>query len=346
MYFTSDSGGAPQIWRQRFPAGKVEQLTFGTSEAEGLAMAPDGKSVITSIGLEQRSVWVSENGAERQVSKEGKAGFPAWGDGFPTSVFSPDGKKLYYLVQSGVQRGFNSGELWVSDLTSNSAERLLPGITVNSFDISADGQRIVFSSPDPAGRPRIWLARVDRRSAPVQLAPAEALGPVFGSTGEIYFRAYENGKGYLYELKVESGQIRKVIQDEAVNSPAVSPDGQWVISWVPIAAGDATAIVKAYPKSGGNPVTICPSCFLKWSRDQKFLYLSFAASPRTFVIALPSGQALPRLPESGVENEADIRKLSVIRVIESLVFPGVTGSAYAFGRSSVQRNLYRITLPQ
>ena len=174
----------------------------------------------------------------------------------------------------------------------------------------------------------------------------EALGPVFGSTGEIYFRSYENGKGFLYELKLDSRQIRKFTQDEAVNSPAVSPDGQWIVSWVPIASGDATAIVKAYPKNGGNPFPICPSCFLKWSRDQKLLYLSFLAAEKTFVITLPSGQALPRLPESGIRNEADVRNLSVIRVIDlPMVFPG-PGSVYAFSRSSVQRNLYRITLPQ
>ena len=348
MYFTSDASGSFQIWSQNFPDGKLEQLTFGPTQAEGLAMSPDGKSVITSIGLAQRSVWVADNGAERQASTEGNAHFPAFGDGLPTSVFSPDGKKLYYLVQAGVQRGFAGGELWVADLVAGSTERLLPGIPINSYDISSDGQRVVFSSFDSKGKARIWLARLDRRSSPTQLAPTEALGPVFGSDGEIYFRGYENNRGYLYELKLDSGQVHKIVPDEAVNSPTISPDGQWIVSWVPLSGSDVTAVVRAYPKRGGAPITICPSCFARWSRDQKFLFLSFNAglemgqTGRTFVIALEPGQALPRFPPAGVATESQVRKLPVVRVIDrSPVFPGATGSVYAFGRSVVQRNLYR-----
>ncbi|PYS41443.1 MAG: hypothetical protein DMG14_07390, partial [Acidobacteria bacterium] len=88
-----------QIWRQRFPDGQPEQITFGPAEAEGIVVAPDGRSLITSLGFNQRAVWLHENGAERQVSSEGTTMFPQWGDGFPRSVFSPDGKKLYYFVQ-------------------------------------------------------------------------------------------------------------------------------------------------------------------------------------------------------------------------------------------------------
>ena len=68
---------------------------------------------------------------------------------------------------------------------------------------------------------------------------------------------------------------------------------------------------------------------------------------RTFVIALEPGQALPRFPPSGVATESQVRKLPVVRVIDrSPVFPGADGSVYAFGRSVVQRNLYRIALGQ
>ena len=48
MYFSSNASGSFQIWRQRFPDGKPEQLTFGPAEAEGIAVSPDGKSFITS----------------------------------------------------------------------------------------------------------------------------------------------------------------------------------------------------------------------------------------------------------------------------------------------------------
>ena len=42
--------GQSHLWRQRFPNGRPEQITFGPTEEEGLAVEPDGRSVITSIG--------------------------------------------------------------------------------------------------------------------------------------------------------------------------------------------------------------------------------------------------------------------------------------------------------
>jgi Tol biopolymer transport system component len=350
MYFTSDASGSFQIWRQRFPDGTLEQLTFGPTQAEGLAVSAAGESVITSIGFEQASVWVSDHGNEQQVSTEGSAVLPAWGDGFPTSVFSPDGKKVYYLVRAGVQRGFGGGELWVGDSTGGTRERLLPGLTITSYDISADGQRIVFAASDGGGRSRIWLARLDRRSAPTMLPPAEALGPVFGSDGEVYYRGREGESWYLYELTLESGQVRKFTSDQAVNSPTISPDGQWILSWIPAAGTDTSTILKAFPKNGGAPVTICASCYLKWTRDQKHLFFSFNHNNQieegtTFVIALTPGKALPDFPPGGLQSDADVRKLANVRVISRIgLFPGLTSSVYAFQRNVVQRNLYRIAI--
>ena len=43
MYFTSNSGGRYHIWRQRYPDGKPEQVTFEPTEQEGTAITPDGK---------------------------------------------------------------------------------------------------------------------------------------------------------------------------------------------------------------------------------------------------------------------------------------------------------------
>jgi Tol biopolymer transport system component len=352
MYFTSNATGSFQIWRQRFPDGRPEQLTFGPTEAEGLAMSPDARSAVTSIGFDQGAVGISESGTERQASTEGSALLPAWGDGFPTSVFSPDGKKLYYLVQTDVSRGFGSGELWVSDLATGSHERLLPGISITSYDISADGQRVVFSSFDADGTSHIWLARLDRRTPPAKLPPVEARGPVFGPENDVYFRGLEGKLWYLYEIKLDSGQIRKFTAEQAVNSPAISPDGQWILSLVPIAGQDTTTVVKAFPTKGGAPLSVCTSCSLKWTRDQKHLFFSFGFSNgdqdgTTFVIALSPGKALPGLPSAGLASEAQVRKLPIVRAINRKgLFPGPTASVYAFQHRSVQRNLYRLAIPQ
>jgi len=350
MYFTSNAGGSFQLYRQRFPDGTPEQLTSGPTEVEGLAVAPDGRSVVSSVGLAQRSIWIHENGRDRQVTVEGDAMFPAWGDGFPTSVFSPDGKKLYYLVASGPKQGFRSGELWVADLSRGSNERVLPGVIMTSYDISSDGESVVYASADGTGKSRAWMARLDRRTSPTILPPEEALGPVFGGDGDVFFRGPEGALWYIYQLNLQSGQIRKFTSDTAVNSPVMSPDRRWIVSWVPDVRKDATTVVKAFPIDGGSPITICSGCFLKWPRDQQTLFLSMGgnndAGRSTYVLRVPRGRALPDFAPGGV-TDSDLKQMRPLAVIgRSGVLPGTTASVYAFEQEVVQRNLHRIPLPE
>jgi len=86
VYTNSNASGQPQVWRQRFPNGEPEQVTFGPAEAAGIAVAPDG-SIVTSIGLSQGAIWVHENGEERQVSGEGNAVLPTSATGSPLRSF-------------------------------------------------------------------------------------------------------------------------------------------------------------------------------------------------------------------------------------------------------------------
>ena len=354
MYFSSNASGGFQLWRQRFPDGAPERLTSGPAEAEGLAVSADGRSIVTSMGLTQQSVWISENGRERQVSAEGQAMLPAWGDGFPTSAFSEDGTKLYYLVRAGIQRGFSSGELWMTNLTDGSRERLFPGLSIRSYDISPDGERVVFAATGQDGKSRIWLARLDRRTPPAALLPtAEALGPVFGAGDTIYYRGLEAGEWYIFRFDVRNGSVSKFVAEPAVNSPAVSPDRRWLLTTVPVAGKNSTTVQKAFPTSGGVPVTICAGCVLRWTRDQRHLFFSTRSegsgdgSASTYVIELSPGRALPELPPAGISGDDDLRRLRAVRVLDgSTFFPGATASVYAFQRQSVQRNLYKVTLPQ
>jgi len=55
MYFGARVGGKAHLWRQKFPDGIPEQITFGPIEEEGIAIAADGKSLVTSAGNRRRS---------------------------------------------------------------------------------------------------------------------------------------------------------------------------------------------------------------------------------------------------------------------------------------------------
>jgi len=351
IYLGTDASGEPQIWRQRFPGGAPEQLTFGPSAAEGVAVSPDGRSLITGIGFVQHSIVFHDDGGDRPVTTQGDSIFPAWGDGFPTSVFSPDGSRLYYLLHSGMTRAFGGGELWVHDFVSGSNQPLFPGLSATSFDVSPNGENVVFGALDKDSVSRLWLARVDRRAPPRQIFSGEAMGPVFGAGGEVYFRAPAGSQWFVFALNPDSGLARKLIAEPSVDAPVVSPDRKWVVVTVPFEDRDSTSRVKAFLAGGGDPLVLCQRCFIKWSRDQRALFVAFrtanaASLGETIVLPIALGQAFPKLPAGGLtlENARTLPGAKVIGVTG--VFPGIHASQYTYVNSVAHRNLYRLTLPR
>jgi eukaryotic-like serine/threonine-protein kinase len=352
MYFTSNASGSFQLWRQLAAGGAPEQLTFGPTVAEGLAIDPDGRSLITSMGLTQRSVWVHQGDQDRQISGEGSADLPSWADGVPSSVFSPDGKKLYYLVDAGVHRGFGGGELWVADLDSGTGQPLLPGLQITSYDVSPDGSEIVFAAFGADGKSRLWLARSDRRTSPRLLTPGEGQGPIFGGPDKIYFRQPEGNSFFVYELIVSSGSLRKAVPDAIIDPPAISPDRRWIV--VPTMHAEDLGVNRfmAYSTSGSSSFDLCSYCVLSWTRDAKFVFVAFAGdaadmgSNKTYEVPLSPGKMFPPIPPQGITSEADLQNLPGARAIDSDVFPGPSASTYAYVRQSTVRNLYRVYLPQ
>ena len=160
MYFSADAGDGYHIWRQGFPGGAPEQISFGATEEEGIAISPDGRSLVTSAGIRESTVWIHDSRGDRQISGEGFAAVP--GLGFASinghSAFSPDGRRLFYLVRKQGSRTFVSGELWVADLDSGRTEACLPGVSMSGFDIAPDGERVAFSTLDANGASHVWVA--------------------------------------------------------------------------------------------------------------------------------------------------------------------------------------------
>ena len=149
IYLSSNASGKFHIWRQRSNGGDPEQITSGATEEQGVTVAPDGQSLVTSVGMKESEVWIRDATGERRISSEGFAYGPK---------FSQDRKKLFYLTDSGASQGFPMGDLRETDLAAGQSERLLPGFLVTSYDISADGKHIVFASTHETSGPRIWLA--------------------------------------------------------------------------------------------------------------------------------------------------------------------------------------------
>ena len=65
--------------------------------------------------------------------------------------------------------------------------------------------------------------------------------------------------------------------------------------------------VLGHPTRGGSPVPVCDACFVRWSRDGKFLYVWVGmGGGKTFQIRLAPGKLLPNFPAAGLRSEADL----------------------------------------
>jgi Tol biopolymer transport system component len=337
------------VWRERFPVGRPEQVTFGPTEQEGIAMAVDGRSFVTSMGLRQRTVSIHDARGDRQISAEGYAYQPS---------FSPDGRKLYYRVlKGGGQTPYlEKSELWVVDLDSGRSELLLPGFSVTGYDISEDGRRVVFAAVDDNAKTHLWLAATDHRFPPRAVPNAEGLlFPHVGRPGEVLFVAADGNHNFAFRIR-EDGQEKQKLTPRPVNAiHGISPDRRWFIGYSPASGGEDVGMeALAYQIDGGAPVRLYGNNWrVRWSPDMKDFYLMVYASGMdsgssgtTYVLPVRPGHGLPDIPPGGFRSEAEIAAFPGVRVINHAdVSPGLADGTYAFSAGAIQRNLYRIPIP-
>jgi serine/threonine protein kinase len=334
MYFTADKGNGSHIWRQRVSGGDPEQVTFGPNEQNGIAMAPDGRSLYTSVGTLRRVLWLHDENGEHQISGEGFPGKP---------MFSTDGTRVFYpLFTSGA-----SFLVWATDLKTGQAKPLFPGVPMTRWDISADGKSIIYRTPDNS----MWMAALDRSSSPVRLPAQNGLFQV-GVSGNVYFVTLEGDNSYLEAMRLDGTGRHKVFSD-SVKSPQVSADERWV-------AFLADGQQKVRSIDGGESRIVCgaqnaqdnsnkaAACLFGWSHDGKAALFTFraltGASGATVAVPLPPGVQLPPLPEGGVRNMEAVVKLPGAVVIPSDIVDVGPGMSYAYSRLSTQQNIFQIPL--
>jgi hypothetical protein len=79
--------------------------------------------------------------------------------------------------------------------------------------------------------------------------------------------------------------------------------------------------------------------------DAVFLFRRKLHPGRTWVISLPPGRVFPDGPPDGWNTDADLENVPVKDVLsQSIGYPGLSASTYAYEKRFVQRNLYRIWL--
>ncbi len=335
IYLSVESDGF-HIWRQRFPGGELEQITTGPTSQEGIAMDPDGRSLVTSVGTSDSTVWIHDKSGDQQVSSEGSAIGPA---------FSADGTALYFLMSNGQTQGF---ELWKRDMSDGKLERVLPNTDLDTYSVSRDGKQVVFARSDEKGHSSIWTAPMNRRTAPVKISSAaDEDGPSFLPDGDILFRAQEGGSNFAYRMKSDGSDRHKVSGQRILDPPWVSPDGKWMVATVPGPDPDHMVVTKAYPIDGGEPLMLCQDyCGWTWDATGSFVYLHVGQWYRgSYVFPVPHGSDFPKLPAEGLGRQEDVAAIKGAKLVTEFVGGALNETVYPFTRTNVRRNLYRVPLP-
>jgi eukaryotic-like serine/threonine-protein kinase len=342
VYVSAEKDGEFHIWRQRFPDGELEQVTSGPTQEEGLAMANDGKSLITSVGTTDTSIWIHEKQGDRQISSEGDAAM---------STFSTDGTKLYYLKRSGRNP---KSELWRINLNNGENERLVPGYGVDAagdtsnYSVSHDDKLVAFAMRDENGISHLWIAPTDRRSSPKKLASTENEdSPQWLPDGELIYRVARGGKSYVYKRSIGGGEGKAVMEQPILELSAVSPDGKWVAAAVTDNEDVEHPVrMAAFSVAGGEtPVTLCRMiCRVSWDAGGAHLLMNLFDGDRGFAYFLPTekGVELPKMGPGGVSTIEEGNKLVKAGAVQEYVDSAMTPEVYSFSRTRVRRNLYRI----
>ena len=349
MYFGATMAGRRHLWRQRFPGGQPEQITSGPEEEDGIAVAPDGRSLITSVFTSQSAVWMHDSTGDHAVSTEGYP--PAPGDCNRPLSFSADGNRLYYLLRHDSPA--SPTELWRFHLDSGKSEVVVSGFPIREYDISSDEKEVTFSTR-PAGHvSQLWLASLDRSAPPRRIAATGEDFPSFGPNGQILFRLTDGKAHYLAQMRRDGDNRAKVVPFPVVHIEAISPDRRYAIVFA--AAPNATSLdwldTMAIPLAGGPSRLICHECDATWSPDGKYFYVGTdppsRAHPtgRMVAIPVPAGETLPKLPEAGIRGEAEALAIPGSKTVEQgAIAAGPDPANYAYVKTAVHANLFRIEL--
>jgi DNA-binding winged helix-turn-helix (wHTH) protein/Tol biopolymer transport system component len=343
MYFTVATEGAQHVWRQKYPDGVPQQITFGPTSEEGLQMESGGHSLITALGMRENSIWLHDSKGDRPIVTEGE--ILGFGERYPPS-FTEDGRYIYYLARA---RPGSEPELWRVEVNSGKSEAVFPGLPMLTYDISRDGTEVLYSNSAAKGTAQIGIAALNKSFPPRQIPVPGSFQPYFGPGKKILFLQTENNRNYLEEMNLDGSGRRRALPFQIIDCLSISPARRWL--FVAKGNGDKSLEILAVSLKGDPPRTICTSpCYSKWSPNGKWLFVPVTHSSgndpgRSLAIPIGSDETLPELPAGGIEpNSRPILVKGAQLINRESILPGAGPSQYAYLKGGVHRNLYRISL--
>ena len=358
IYFTSDFGGTgSHLWRQRFPGGTPEQLTFGPTEEIGLAMSPDGKYLVSAVGNDRSTLWLHQGQQQKQLSSEGWAYRPE---------LSADGKQAYFITirrggrneqGSPTPGGFEgaAGEFSIVDLTGQTTQRPFPDLNARFYSISPDQKTAALVVRAAGNASQLWLAPLDQRSEPRRVTDISVDRVFFLNNDEVLVRTSDEHAHRFYRMRTDGSGRRELFPEgDVVDIRSSSPDRKWLDLWRAVSGTLQTTVSDAYNLEDGRRIHLCNTCQFHWTGDGKYIVLDYyflnrkrtgrAAESTTWAIPNAPGKMLPaNIPANGwtLEEAAAVKGAVPLQYLPA---PGSTLDHMLAVHEQTQRNLYRIPL--
>jgi serine/threonine protein kinase/Tol biopolymer transport system component len=275
-----------------FPIGKVQYRTGGW--IDHLSLSPDGKTLAFAdhpiAGDDRGYVAVSDsNGSVTRLTSE-------WSS-IKGLVWSPRTGEVWFSASVGGE------SVALRAVSTSGRQRVLLTAPVDLLirDINARGEVLLVATRSTS---EIALRRPGQKMDRV-LDFGSSTGSIAGLSDDgslmaVNYSGAGSGTDYLsYVVHTDAPELIRLGEGDP---SGISPDGKWIISFRPSAAGKLVL----YPTGVGEPknIDIGPildvGIFGSWTRDgNRFVYTGAETGkpPRAYVIDIKSGRVRPASPE-------------------------------------------------
>lgn len=266
LYFVSDRGGTPDLWRFTIgddgrPEGAPRQVTAGI-EMTYAALRADGRKLAYTKGLTVRNLFQAPLLTGRPTT---------WADitqltfdeaAIESVDISREGRILVSSDRSG------NWDLYLMSASGGDLQQLTTDPAIESCPRwKPDGSELVFYS-SRTGHREVWVMPIGGGPArQLTGGESESLDPDWSPNG---MEIVKEGDG-LCILPAQSGQERRLTNLPVDLHPDWSPDGRWVVF---DSARDGTRRLWLISASGGQPERLTQGAgqYPRWSPDGKQIY--------------------------------------------------------------------------
>ncbi len=308
--FVADADGGPsnRLQSRRLNLKGLDQ-SFSLSEP---ALSPDGRRLafteFLGTATSTSKIWtVNLDGTDLEplTTDDSFNHHPRW---------SADGRHIFFISDRGGHR-----DLWLMELDDQHrplppARPMTVGISLGSFDLSADGKQLSYSKVNE--RSNIWSLSFD--DAPKRITDATPLTAenhfvefidISNDGLWITFDSNRLGNVDIWRLRLLDGELRQLTRDPAHDwRPRFSPDGRWV-AFYSLRSGHRNLWI--VPSTGGPARRLTERAdtdwMPSWSPDGRFIAYDSSHGGRRSIWVVPTA---PTLADPSAPSSAEARRIS------------------------------------